>query len=87
MTLKLEFDPVADAMYVLITDSQVASTRPMDSNRLLDLDSDGLVVGIEFLNASKRIDLTDIPYHDQIAGLIWDKCDVVAVVGLSSNKA
>lgn len=47
--MKIRYDPEADAMYIKLRDSEVASTKKIDKNTILDLDKDGQVIGIELL--------------------------------------
>ena len=70
--LTINLDPEADAAYVLIEDLPVAKTRKLDENRLLDLSTEGTVIGIEILNVSKGIDLAGLPYPQELARLFRD---------------
>ena len=67
--MKLEIDPEADAAYVRVRDTRISRTSPLDSQRILDYDADGELVGIEFLAIHQGLDLRDLPYHDQLAQL------------------
>lgn len=48
---KVTHDPEADAAYIRIREGQVAETRDLGNNTLLDIDSDGNALGIELLDA------------------------------------
>ncbi len=52
--MKLEFDPLADAAYLEISDSEVETTREIEPGIIADYDSQGHIVGIEVLSISKR---------------------------------
>jgi uncharacterized protein YuzE len=52
--MRVTYDPSADALYVYISDSEVAETREVAPNINLDLDAAGEAVGIEILGASAR---------------------------------
>jgi uncharacterized protein YuzE len=52
--MKLEFDPLADAAYLEISDSEVETTREIEPGIIADYDSKGHIVGIEVLSISKR---------------------------------
>jgi uncharacterized protein YuzE len=67
--VRLEIDPEADAAYVRMRETGVARTTPLDSQRIVDYDADGEVVGIEFLAIHQGLDLRDLPYHDQLTQL------------------
>ena len=56
----------ADAVYVQLAEVEVARTKQLDDRRMIDLAQDGTVVGVEFLDASTGIDLTDIPSPNRI---------------------
>ncbi len=48
--MKFEYDPEADAAYLQLDEGEVAETREIAENLYVDLDSDGLVLGIEILS-------------------------------------
>ncbi|HPQ96606.1 MAG: DUF2283 domain-containing protein [Thiothrix sp.] len=52
--MKIEYDPIADAMYVHLTDGEVDRTEEIKPGILLDYDTSGNVLGIEVLYMSKR---------------------------------
>lgn len=52
--MKLEFDPVADAMYFEISNKEIAATKEIEPGIMGDYDTDGHLVGIEVLAVSKR---------------------------------
>lgn len=71
---KLEIDLDAEAAYLRLADSPVASTKDVTDAVMVDLDQFNMVVGIEVLDLDTEIpfaDLTD-QYHvhsDQMAAL------------------
>lgn len=52
--MKLEFDPLADAAYLEIADSEVEESREIQPGIIADYDAQGQIVGIEILYVSKR---------------------------------
>jgi uncharacterized protein YuzE len=52
--MKLEFDPIADAAYLEISDAEIESTRQIEPGIMVDYDAEGHIVGIEILSVSKR---------------------------------
>jgi uncharacterized protein YuzE len=52
--MKLEFDPVADAVYFEICAADVATTKEIEPGIIGDYDAEGHLVGIEVLSVSKR---------------------------------
>jgi len=53
--MKITYDKEADAMYIEFSDRVFASNKKIDSDTIIDLDQEGNIIGIELLNASKRI--------------------------------
>lgn len=82
--MKVEVDEEANAAYVTLAARPVAATRRLDANRLLDLDAAGKVVGIELLNVSAGVDLSDLPDGDELATALGRKRISVRAGGLSS---
>jgi uncharacterized protein YuzE len=52
--MKLEFDPVADALYLEISNREVEKSEQIKLGAFLDYDAEGNVVGVEVLSVSKR---------------------------------
>jgi YD repeat-containing protein len=69
MEMMLEYDPTADAAYVELSGRPVDRTDELDQDRMVDYDADGRVVGYEFLNVSRGVELRDLPHRDELAGL------------------
>lgn len=62
--VKMTYDPEADAAYVLFSTADAAQTLAlrdefgeMTGEIILDLDDEGRMIGIEILNARKRLGL------------------------------
>ena len=52
--MKIEFDPVADALYVRLSDQEIIESEQVQPGVILDFDTSGKVVGVEILSVSKR---------------------------------
>lgn len=52
--MKIEFDPIADALYLELTDSEVEKTEEIKPGVMIDYDADGNIIGVEVLYVSKR---------------------------------
>lgn len=52
--MKIEFDPIADALYLELSDSEVEKTEEIKPGVNMDYDADGNIVGVEILYISKR---------------------------------
>jgi len=52
--MKIEFDPIADAMYVELAEGGIEKTEEIKPGLILDYDANGNVLGVEMLYISKR---------------------------------
>lgn len=52
--MKIEFDPIADALYLELADSEVDKTEEIKPGVMIDYDADGNIIGVEVLYVSKR---------------------------------
>lgn len=52
--MKIEFDPIADALYLELTASEVEKTEEIKPGVMIDYDADGNIIGVEVLYVSKR---------------------------------
>jgi uncharacterized protein YuzE len=60
----MTYDALADAVYLKISEQSIANTVRADTNRIIDRDAAGRVVGRELLNASRERDfLQDLQEH------------------------
>lgn len=53
--MKITYDKEADAVYFQLHDGKFYSNKKIDDSTILDLDNEGNILGIEILDASKRI--------------------------------
>ena len=53
--MKVTYDPEVDVLRILLSDAPIAETDEDKPGVILDYDNDGNVVGLEILEASKRI--------------------------------
>ena len=53
--MKISYDPDADAMYIELVEREVAKTKEVDDNTIIDLDNEGNVIGVEILFVKERI--------------------------------
>ena len=51
--MKIRYDAEADVVYIRLSDSQILETEETETGMLVDLDAEGKVVGLEFLNAKE----------------------------------
>ena len=53
--MKCKYDKESDIIYITLTEQPVAESDEDKPGMIIDYDADGYVVGMEILNASKRI--------------------------------
>jgi uncharacterized protein YuzE len=58
--LKIEYDKQADALYILLREAQVDDNIDIEEGVTVDLDEKRHIVGIEILDASKKLSLKNI---------------------------
>ena len=58
--MKIEYDKEADALYVLFRSEEVGKSTEVEEGVVVDFDSDGHIVGIEILDASKRLTASEL---------------------------
>jgi uncharacterized protein YuzE len=54
--MKVIYDPNADAIQIFFKDMNVEQSDELNPDIIADFDKEGNIVGLEILNASKRID-------------------------------
>ena len=61
MEYRLEYDSIADALYIRVRDDKVHDTIEVSKNIIVDLNDKGEIIGIEILNFSKsKINLNEL---------------------------
>jgi len=55
--MKIEFDPIADALYLELAEGEIDKSEEVRPGVLIDFDEDGNTLGIELLYVSKRQNL------------------------------
>jgi uncharacterized protein YuzE len=58
--MKIEYDKEADALYIQLKEAFVEDSIEVESGVVVDVDSERHVIGLEVLNASKRLTLSDL---------------------------
>ncbi len=53
--MEITYDKEADAMYLELRKAEFARNKKIDDFTIIDLDEQGNIIGIEFLEVSKRI--------------------------------
>ncbi|PIP31703.1 DUF2283 domain-containing protein [bacterium (Candidatus Gribaldobacteria) CG23_combo_of_CG06-09_8_20_14_all_37_87_8] len=60
VNMKIQYDKIADAMYIYFKKGAVAQTKKISNRVLLDLDKEGNVLGMELLVASSQMSKKEI---------------------------
>ena len=72
--MRVEYDPSVDTLYVHLSDEPQAYTEDLSAGRQyergVDYAEDGTAVGVEFLNASRGVDLTGVPRAVEVAAAL-----------------
>ena len=53
--MKIEYDKIADALYIYLNKGKVAKTVKMQNRLIVDVAKNGKILGLEVLGASKQI--------------------------------
>lgn len=53
--MRVHFDPEADALYFRLDDSKIVESEEVKPGIVLDFNDQNQVVGVEILNAGKRV--------------------------------
>ena len=56
--MRLKLDEKNDALYLRLDESNIAESEEVQPGVILDFDSGGNVIGVEFLGLSKRVPAT-----------------------------
>jgi uncharacterized protein YuzE len=64
--MKVTYDVQADALYIELKDLPVGETDELSPGIVADYDSNGNIIGIEVLAASKRVTLPQRVEHDVV---------------------
>lgn len=58
--VKIEYDPEADALYIQVREVRPADNLDIEDGVSVDIDEHGHIVGLEILDASKRLSPEDL---------------------------
>ena len=58
--MKIEYDPEADALYIQVREADAANNIDIEEGVSVDVDADRHIVGLEILDASKRLTPSDL---------------------------
>ena len=58
--MRLEYYPDTDSLYIDLSSKASVESKEISTGVVLDYDSEGILVGIDIDNASKKLDLNDV---------------------------
>ena len=58
--MKIEYDPEADVLYIQIREAKAYDNIDIEDGVTVDVDEDRHIVGLEILDASKRLSPSDL---------------------------
>jgi len=58
--MKIEYSKDVDALYIRLREVKIADSMDIEEGVTVDLDEGGHIVGIEILDASEKLELSDI---------------------------
>ncbi len=64
------FDPEADAIYIQLLEGKIATTKELDSNRLIDYSEDGRATGVDLMEVSQGVKLDGLPEAELIGKIL-----------------
>lgn len=58
--MKIEYSKSVDALYIRLRDAKVVDSTDIEEGVTVDLDENGHIVGLEILDASEKLDISDL---------------------------
>ena len=58
--MKIEYSKDIDALYIKLREAKITDSRDIEEGVTVDLDENGHIVGLEILDASEKLDISDI---------------------------
>mgnify|MGYP001562912388 CR=1 FL=1 len=58
--MKIEYSKDVDALYIKLREAKITDSMDIEEDVTVDLDKKGHIVGIEILDASEKLELSDL---------------------------
>ncbi|MDH7577545.1 MAG: DUF2283 domain-containing protein [Bacillota bacterium] len=71
--MKFRYDPDADALYIRFKEGAVADTDEVSAGVMLDIDEEGNLLGLEILDASKKLGERPLTVEVEIPGTVKEQ--------------
>lgn len=76
--MRIEYSKDVDALYIRLREAQIEDSMDIEEGVTVDLDEKGHIVGIEILDASEKMNLTDL-VNVSIENLPIEKIETTAI--------
>jgi uncharacterized protein YuzE len=76
--MKIEYSKEVDALYIRLREARIEDSMDIEEGVTVDLDEKGHIVGLEILDASEKMNLTDL-VNVTIENLPIEKIETTAV--------
>ena len=76
--MKIEYSKDVDALYIRLREARIEDSMDIEEGVTVDLDEKGHIVGIEILDASEKMNLSDL-VNVSIENLPIDKIETATV--------
>jgi len=76
--MRIEYSKDVDALYIRLREVQIEDSMDIEEGVTVDLDEKGHIVGIEILDASEKMNLTDL-VNVSIENLPIEKIETTAI--------
>ncbi|MDQ1272310.1 MAG: hypothetical protein QG591_940 [Planctomycetota bacterium] len=58
--MKIEYSKDIDALYIKLREGKIADSIDIEEGVVVDIDEKGHIVGLEILDASEKLDISDL---------------------------
>lgn len=58
--MKIEYSKSVDALYIKLRTAKIVDSRDIEEGVTVDLDENGHIVGLEILDASEKLNISDL---------------------------
>ena len=58
--MKIEYSKSVDALYIRLREAKIADSKDIEEGVTVDLDENGHIVGLEILDASEKLNMSEL---------------------------
>jgi uncharacterized protein YuzE len=58
--MKIEYSKDVDALYIKLREAKITDSKDIEEGVTIDIDENGHIVGLEILDASEKLDISDL---------------------------